>query len=94
MFPKSVRMFLVPARGTTTFHAQIGPKCSGAPSGGGSVPPCGYQDNSQTLSVCCQGFIHNESRLDNKDDRKAVILSSHIFVRGEDHGLCSRVCCS
>jgi hypothetical protein len=41
MFPKSVLMFLAPARGATTFHAQIGPKCSGT--------PCGYQDNSQTL---------------------------------------------
>src|SRR5216683_848280 len=29
------------SRDTTTFRAQIGPKCSGAPSGGGSVPPCG-----------------------------------------------------
>ncbi len=38
--------------------------------------------------MCCQGSIPDESRLYNKD---AVILSSHLFVRGEDHGLCSRV---
>src|SRR6266851_3323385 len=33
MFPKSMLMFLAPARGATTFHAQIGPKCSGTPCG-------------------------------------------------------------
>src|SRR5258708_19956902 len=34
-------MYLAPARGATTGHAQQRPKCSGT--------PCGCQDNSQTL---------------------------------------------
>src|SRR5260370_13066077 len=36
-------------RDRTTVGAQIGPKCSGAPSGGGSVPPCGCQEHYHTL---------------------------------------------
>src|SRR5258708_29726866 len=41
--------FVQGSRDTTTFRAQIGPKCSGAPSGGGSVPPCGCQEHYHTL---------------------------------------------
>src|SRR5260221_4290288 len=37
------------SRDTTTFRARIGPKCSGAPSGGGLVPPCGCQEHYHTL---------------------------------------------
>src|SRR5713101_8318689 len=39
------------SRDITTFRAQIDPKCSGAPSGGGSVPPCGCQEHYHTLEL-------------------------------------------
>ena len=74
MFPKSVLMFLVPARGTTTFHAQIGPKCSGAPSGGGSVPPCGHQDNSQTLEFVLHSLVLSNIILYTNRDHLMVLI--------------------
>src|SRR5258708_24053208 len=39
--PEKCVMYLAPARGATTCHAQQRPKCSGT--------PCGCQDNSRTL---------------------------------------------
>src|SRR5258707_9840793 len=45
--PEKCVMYLAPARGATTCHAQQRPKCSGT--------PCGCQDNSQTL--CAALFL-------------------------------------
>src|SRR5712692_5866382 len=42
-------MILTGASPVTTFLAVLNLKCSRAPSGGGLVPPCGYQDNWQNL---------------------------------------------
>ena len=41
MLPKTPVVFLVPARGTTTFQTQHGQKCSDT--------PCGCQENSLAL---------------------------------------------
>ena len=66
MFPKSVLMFLVPARGTTTFRTNLRVKCSGT--------PCGYQDNSQTLEFVLHSLVLSNIILYTNRDHLMVLI--------------------